>query len=89
MSACLPPDTGAARKTCCLDLTGDFACFTRPEMKVERVSYDAMTPSAARACLEVILWEPAIAKLAGPQACSPLSPGPSPACGGGENPIHR
>ena len=40
MSACLPPDTGAAMKTCCLDLTGGFACFARPEMKVERVSYE-------------------------------------------------
>ena len=39
MSACLPPDTGAAMKTCCLDPTGDFAGLTRPEMKVERVSY--------------------------------------------------
>lgn len=44
----------------CLELTGDFACFTRPEMKVERVSYDVMTPSAARACFEAILWKPAI-----------------------------
>jgi CRISPR-associated protein Cas5d len=47
-------------KTHCLELTGDFACFTRPEMKVERVSYDVMTPSAARACFEAILWKPAI-----------------------------
>ena len=47
-------------KTYCLELTGDFACFTRPEMKVERVSYDVMTPSAARACFEAILWKPAI-----------------------------
>jgi CRISPR-associated protein Cas5d len=39
---------------------GDFACFTRPEMKVERVSYDVMTPSAARGILEAILWRPAI-----------------------------
>src|SRR5690606_41748768 len=38
----------------------DFACFTRPEMKVERVSYDVMTPSAARAVFEAILWKPAI-----------------------------
>lgn len=37
---------------------GDFACFTRPEMKVERVSYPIMTPSAARGILEAILWEP-------------------------------
>ena len=37
---------------------GDFACFTRPEMKVERVSYPLMTPSAARGILEAIFWEP-------------------------------
>lgn len=47
-------------KTYCLEFTGNFACFTRPEMKVERVSYDVMTPSAARACFEAILWKPAI-----------------------------
>lgn len=47
-------------KTYCLELSGPFACFTRPEMKVERVSYDVMTPSAARACFEAILWKPAI-----------------------------
>ncbi|QAU35121.1 type I-C CRISPR-associated protein Cas5c [Janthinobacterium sp. 17J80-10] len=47
-------------KRYCLELSGDFACFTRPEMKVERVSYDVMTPSAARACFEAILWKPAI-----------------------------
>jgi CRISPR-associated protein Cas5d len=39
---------------------GDYACFTRPEMKVERVSYDVMTPSAARGILEAIHWKPAI-----------------------------
>ncbi|MGB4371890.1 MAG: type I-C CRISPR-associated protein Cas5c [Dethiobacteria bacterium] len=39
---------------------GDYACFTRPEMKVERVSYDVMTPSAARGILESIYWKPAI-----------------------------
>ncbi len=47
-------------KTYCLEVRGDFACFTRPEMKVERVSYDVMTPSAARAIFEAILWKPAI-----------------------------
>lgn len=47
-------------KTYCLELSGPWACFTRPEMKVERVSYDVMTPSAARACFEAILWKPAI-----------------------------
>src|ERR1700741_4256760 len=40
--------------------SGDYACFTRPEMKVERVSYDVMTPSAARGVLEAIHWKPAI-----------------------------
>ncbi len=44
----------------CLEVWGDFACFTRPEMKVERVSYDVMTPSAARAIFEAILWKPEI-----------------------------
>lgn len=47
-------------KSYCLELSGPYACFTRPEMKVERVSYDVMTPSAARACFEAILWKPAI-----------------------------
>lgn len=42
----------------CLEVRGDFACFTRPEMKVERVSYDVITPSAARAVFEAILWKP-------------------------------
>lgn len=42
----------------CLEVSGPFACFTRPEMKVERVSYDVMTPSAARAVFEAILWKP-------------------------------
>ena len=39
---------------------GDYACFTRPEMKVERVSYDMLTPSAARGIIEAIYWKPAI-----------------------------
>ncbi|TAN41725.1 MAG: type I-C CRISPR-associated protein Cas5 [Nitrospirae bacterium] len=43
-----------------LKVWGDNACFTRPEMKVERVSYDVMTPSAARGILEAIHWKPAI-----------------------------
>lgn len=43
-----------------LRVWGDFACFTRPEMKVERVSYDVMTPSAARGVLEAIYWKPQI-----------------------------
>lgn len=43
-----------------LEVNGDYACFTRPEMKVERVSYDVITPSAARSIFEAILWKPAI-----------------------------
>lgn len=39
---------------------GEWACFIRPEMKVERVSYDAMTPSAARGVLEAVYWKPEI-----------------------------
>jgi CRISPR-associated protein Cas5d len=39
---------------------GDFACFTRPTMKVERVSYPLMTPSAARGICEAIFWRPAV-----------------------------
>ena len=41
-----------------LEVWGDYALFTRPEMKVERVSYDVMTPSAARGLIEVIYWHP-------------------------------
>jgi len=41
-----------------LRVWGDFACFTRPEMKVERVSYPVITPSAARGVLEAVFWEP-------------------------------
>ena len=40
-----------------LKVTGDFACFTRPDLKVERMSYPCMTPSAARGVLEAILWK--------------------------------
>ena len=47
-------------KRYCLEVSGDYACFTRPEMKVERVSYDVITPSAARAVFESIFWKPAI-----------------------------
>jgi CRISPR-associated protein Cas5d len=43
-----------------LRVWGDYALFTRLEMKVERVSYDVMTPSAARGILEAIYWKPAI-----------------------------
>ena len=43
-----------------MEVWGAYACFTRPELKVERVSYDVMTPSAARAIFESIFWKPAI-----------------------------
>ena len=48
------------KTTYCLEVSAAFACFTRPEMKVERVSYDVITPSAARAVFESILWKPAM-----------------------------
>lgn len=41
-------------------ISGDYACFTRPELKAERYSYDVITPSAARGILEAIHWKPAI-----------------------------
>lgn len=44
-------------KEYCLEIWGDWACFTRPELKVERVSYDVITPSAARAIFEAILFK--------------------------------
>ncbi|MCE9674100.1 type I-C CRISPR-associated protein Cas5c [Myxococcus stipitatus] len=50
----------AASKRMRVRARGPVACFTRPEMKAERVSYEVMTPSAARGVLEAILWKPAI-----------------------------
>ncbi len=44
----------------CIEVKGQFACFTRPEMKTERVSYDVITPSAARGLIESIYWHPGI-----------------------------
>lgn len=44
-------------KEYCLEVWGDWACFSRPELKVERVSYDVITPSAARAIFEAILFK--------------------------------
>lgn len=41
-----------------VEVWGDYALFTRPELKVERVSYDVMTPSAARGILDAIYWHP-------------------------------
>ena len=43
-----------------IEVWGDYACFSRPEMKVERVSYDVITPSAARGLIEAIYWHPGI-----------------------------
>ena len=43
-----------------VEVWGDYACYSRPEMKVERVSYDVMTPSAARGLLEAIYWHPGL-----------------------------
>lgn len=47
-------------KEFCLEVWGPIACFTRPELKVERVSYDVITPSAVRAIFEAVFWKPAI-----------------------------
>lgn len=44
----------------CLKIKGEYACFTRPELKVERVSYDVPTPSALRGILEALHWKPSI-----------------------------
>ena len=41
-----------------VEVWGDYACFSRPEMKVERITYDVITPSAARGMLEAIYWHP-------------------------------
>jgi len=43
-----------------VEIRGDYACFSRPELKVERVSYEVITPSAARGILEAVMWKPAI-----------------------------
>ena len=43
-----------------IECWGDYACFTRPEMKAERVSYEVMTPSAARGLVEAIFWHPGL-----------------------------
>ena len=56
-----------------LEVWGDFACFTRPEMKVERVSYDVMTPSAARGIVEAIYWKPEIRWRSRGSTCSTRS----------------
>ena len=53
-----PRRTGANAALLEVHVWGEFACFTRPEMKVERVSYPVMTPTAARGVLEAIFWRP-------------------------------
>ena len=51
---------GRCRETFRVRVRGDLACFTRPEFKVERVSYEVITPSAALGVLEAVHWKPAI-----------------------------
>ena len=56
-----------------LEVWGDYALFTRPEMKVERVSYDVMTPSAARGLIEAIFWHPGLRWVIDRiQVCAPI-----------------
>ena len=56
-----------------VEISGEYACFSRPELKVERVSYEIITPSAARGILEAILWKPAICYVIDQiNICSPI-----------------
>lgn len=56
-----------------LEVWGDYACFSRPEMKVERVSYDVITPSAARGLIEAIMWHPGMRWIVDRiRVCSPI-----------------
>lgn len=56
-----------------LEVWGDYACFSRPEMKVERVSYDVITPSAARGLIEAIMWHPGMRwRIDRIQVCNPI-----------------
>ena len=56
-----------------VDIWGDFALFTRPEMKVERVSYNMITPSAARNILDAIMWHPGMSwVIRSIQICNPV-----------------
>ena len=50
----------SSRSPIALRIWGDYACFTRPEGKVERISYDVITPSSARGVLEAIYWKPQV-----------------------------
>lgn len=56
-----------------MEVWGDYALFSRPEMKVERVSYDVMTPSAARGILEAVFWHPGLSWVVDRiYVCSPI-----------------
>lgn len=56
-----------------VEVWGPYACFSRPEMKVERVSYDVMTPSAARGLIEAIYWHPGMRWIIDRiRVCSPI-----------------
>ena len=56
-----------------LEVWGDYACFSRPEMKAERVSYDVITPSAARGLIEAIMWHPGMRWIIDRiQVCNPI-----------------
>lgn len=56
-----------------VEIQGEYACFSRPELKVERVSYDVITPSAARGILQAVMWKPAIRYVIDEIAiCSPI-----------------
>lgn len=56
-----------------LEVWGDYACFSRPEMKVERVSYDVITPSAARGMLDALMWHPGLRWIVDRiQVCRPI-----------------
>jgi CRISPR-associated protein Cas5d len=56
-----------------VEIWGEYACFSRPELKVERVSYDVITPSAARGIIEAVCWKPAIKWIIDEiRVCSPI-----------------
>lgn len=56
-----------------LEVWGHYACFSRPEMKVERVSYDVITPSAARGLIEAVFWHPGLRWVVDRiQVCAPI-----------------
>ena len=56
-----------------VEISGVYACFSRPELKVERVSYEVITPSAVRGILEAVFWKPAIRYVINEiRVCSPI-----------------